>query len=99
MAVNDGETFSRIARLKDLRLEHRDLDEAVRELKGEKVEQQVDPDIKIAVTAYIPAVITHYYDISVIELTRFFKLLQKFPNPTQIFIADRGGIEVDFLSG
>lgn len=30
------------------------LDEAVRELKGEKVEQQVDPDIKIAVTAYIP---------------------------------------------
>lgn len=30
------------------------LDEAVRELKGEKVEQQTDPDIKIAVTAYIP---------------------------------------------
>lgn len=30
------------------------LDEAVRELKGESVEQQVDPDIKIAVTAYIP---------------------------------------------
>lgn len=30
------------------------LDEAVRELKGEKVEQQIDPDIKIAVTAYIP---------------------------------------------
>ena len=30
------------------------LDEAVRELKGETVEQQVDPDIKIAVTAYIP---------------------------------------------
>jgi len=30
------------------------LDEAVRELKGEKVEEKVDPDIKIAVTAYIP---------------------------------------------
>jgi transcription-repair coupling factor (superfamily II helicase) len=30
------------------------LDEAVRELKGEKVEQQLEPDIKIAVTAYIP---------------------------------------------
>jgi len=30
------------------------LDEAVRELKGERVEQQLEPDIKIAVTAYIP---------------------------------------------
>lgn len=30
------------------------LDEAVRELKGEHVEQQVEPDIKIAVTAYLP---------------------------------------------
>jgi transcription-repair coupling factor (superfamily II helicase) len=30
------------------------LDEAVRELKGERVEDQVDPEIKIAVTAYIP---------------------------------------------
>jgi transcription-repair coupling factor (superfamily II helicase) len=30
------------------------LDEAVRELKGETVEKQVDPDIKIAATAYIP---------------------------------------------
>ena len=30
------------------------LDEAVREVKGEAVEHQVDPEIKIAVTAYIP---------------------------------------------
>ena len=30
------------------------LDEAVRELKGEHVEQQVEPEIKIAVTAYLP---------------------------------------------
>jgi transcription-repair coupling factor (superfamily II helicase) len=30
------------------------LDEAVRELKGEKVEKQIDPEIKIAATAYIP---------------------------------------------
>ncbi len=30
------------------------LDEAVRELKGETVEKQIDPEIKIAVTAYIP---------------------------------------------
>ena len=30
------------------------LDEAVRELKGEKVEHAVEPEIKIAVTAYIP---------------------------------------------
>ena len=30
------------------------LDEAVRELKGEPVEQKLEPDIKIAVTAYIP---------------------------------------------
>ena len=30
------------------------LDEAVRELKGERVEHAADPDIKIAVTAYLP---------------------------------------------
>ena len=30
------------------------LDEAVRELKGETVEKQIEPEIKIAVTAYIP---------------------------------------------
>ena len=30
------------------------LDEAVRELKGEKVEQTVEPEMKITVTAYIP---------------------------------------------
>ncbi|MBT5055051.1 MAG: transcription-repair coupling factor [Gemmatimonadetes bacterium] len=30
------------------------LDEAVRELKGEHIEQQVEPEIKIAVTAYLP---------------------------------------------
>jgi len=30
------------------------LDEAVRELKGETVEKEIDPEIKIAVTAYIP---------------------------------------------